>query len=241
MLALRKLLKLPGPVELGRSEYNALQSREFTPDCVGYTWEDWHEEVKKLHPIKYWLAETAGDFFRYKVWMRLTRPIKDAHYWIVSHFIPSRRFHMLDLRQPCGKGELSNIDCYRYGWHDVPEKMLYAVFNLLKEYFKENPYDLTQDYTLEEINADLGYKHQYETFQEAKNILQWWTIGRKEDHKAYNELLHRWCELRKNEVTRKSGEADQIWAVMRNAEEDNEKKTDEMIARLMKIRRSLWT
>jgi hypothetical protein len=115
------------------------------------------------------------------------------------------------------------------------------VFNLLKEYFKENPYDLTKDYTLEEINADPGYKHQHETLQEAKDILEWWTIRRKEEHKAYDELLHRWCELRKNEAARKNGEADQLWAVMKNVEEDNEKKMDEMLMRLMKIRRSLWT
>lgn len=237
MLALRKLLKLPSPVELGRSEYNALQSRDFTPDCVGYTWEDWHAEVKKLHPVKYWIAETAGDFLRYKVWLRITRPITDAHYWFVSHVIPSRRFHMLDLRQP--KGEISNIDAYRYGWNDVPEKMLYAMFNLLKEYFKEEPYELTTHYTLEEINADFGMKAQYETLQEAKTILHWWQVGRKEERKIYSDLLHRWSELRKDKKTRK--EADQVFEVMKNTEADWENKTDEMIARLMKIRRSLWT
>jgi hypothetical protein len=178
MLILRKLFKLPSPKDLGRSEYNALPSREFTPDVEGYCWEDWHEEAKRLHPIKYWIAETAGDFFRYKIWLPIKRPFSDAHYWFVSHFIPSRRYHWLDLRQPCKKGDARNIDCYRYGWADVPEKMLYAMFNLLKEYFDENPYDLRTHYSLEEINADAGLKSQYETFQEARAILEWWNVGR---------------------------------------------------------------
>jgi hypothetical protein len=232
MLALRKFLKLPSPQELGRSEYNALPSRDFTPDETGYCWEDWHEEVKALHPIKYWIAETAGDFLRYKVWFPLKRPVEKLRYWFVSHVIPSRRYHMLDLRQPNG---------YRYGWQDVPEKMLYAMFNLLGEYLKEEPYDLTTNYTIEQINADAGMKHQHEQLQEAKAIHHWWTVTRHEEERVHQDLLHRWCELRKIKEKRDSGEADKVFEVMKNDEEDQEKKLDEMIARLMKIRRSLWT
>lgn len=232
MLALRKLLKLPSPVDLGWSEYNALQSREWTPDCDGYCWEDWHAEVKKMHPVKYWIAETASDFLRYKVWFPIKRPFGKAWYWLVSHAIAKRRYHMLDLRQPGG---------YQYGWQDVDQKMLYAIFNLLKEYFDEEPYELTAHYTLEEINADPAYKQQYETIQEAKSLLHWWQVGRKEEEKVRAELLHRWCELKKDDQARRDGRADEMWAVLQTADEDYEKKTDEMIARLMKIRRSLWT
>lgn len=232
MLALRKLLKLPGPVELGRSSYDALPSRDFTPDTTDYCWEDWHAEVKALHPIKYWISETAADFIRFNIWFPVRRPFKDAHYWLVSHLNPKRRHHMLDLRQPGG---------YQYGWIDVDARMLFAMFNLLKKYFEEKPYDLTADYTLEQINADAALKNQHETLQEARDILNWWTVQRIKDQAIKDELLTRWCALRKEKVTRDSGEADQVWAVMKKADSDYEEKTDEMITRLMKIRRSLWT
>lgn len=238
MLFLRKLLKLPSPVDLGWSEDDALQLREFTPDCKGYTWEDWHVEVKKRHPVKYFIAETLGYFLKYKIWMRLSKPFKDTHYWLVSHLIPSRRYHMLDLRQPCNEDK---IDCYRYGWNDVPEKMLYAMFNLLKEYFREEPYDLTTNYSLEEINADAGMKIQHESLQEAKDILHWWEVTRKEDYKKYYQMLHEWSILRTNKETRQNGEADKAFQEMHEFEANMEKTTDEMIGRLMKIRRNLWT
>src|SRR6185369_1844514 len=181
---LRKLLKLPSPADLGWSEYNALPSREWTPDCEGPTWEDWHVEVKKLHPIKYFIAETMGDFLRYKIWLRFTRPFTKAHYWFVSHFIPSRRYHMLDLRQEGG---------YRYGWNDVPEKMLYAMFNLLGEYLnKEEPHDLTQWHTREEINADAGLKAQQDAIDEARAIYEWWIVGRKTEQHNHDQMQHLW-------------------------------------------------
>src|SRR5574339_627384 len=184
MLFLRKLFKLPTPVDLGWSEYNALEDEDFSDEPQGKTWQDWHRTVKQMHPVKYWIAETFGDFVRYKIWLRFTRPFRNAHYWFVSHFVPSRRYHMLDLRQPCHKDEINEVgDCYRYGWRDVPEKMLYAMFNLLGEYLnKENPHDLTQWYTREQIEADEGMKRQQADIEEARAIYHWWTITRHEDN-----------------------------------------------------------
>lgn len=234
MLFLRKFLKLPSPVDLGWSEYNALPSKDWTPNCAGPTWEDWHVEVKKRHPIKYWIAETASDFLRFKIWFPIKKPFSKAYYWLTSHLIPSRRYHMLDLRQPGG---------YQYGWQDVDSRMLYAMFNLLKEYFKEEPYDLSKDYSIEEINADPGRKTQYEHLQEAKAILHWWEVSRIEDAKARDDLLHQWSKLRKATKALPGSDetVDKMWAVLQNAEQDDDKKEDEMIARLMKIRRTLWT
>jgi len=76
--------------------------------------------MKGHHPIRYFLADTIPYFIRYKVWFPLTRPIKNVYYWFISHVVPSRQYHMLNLRQ---SGE------YRYGWRNVSEKMLYAKQN----------------------------------------------------------------------------------------------------------------
>jgi hypothetical protein len=243
MLFLRKLFKLPGPVELGRSKYDALPDRDFSPDLEDdvYTWQSWHEEVKKLHPIKYYIAETAGDFIRYNIWLPITRPITEAIYWLKCHTIKSHRYHMLDLRQECGKGELANIDCYRYGWCDVDNRMLYAMFNLLAEYFKQEPYDLSTHYTMEQIDAEPAYKNQYDNLQEARAIHHWWMVERKQTLKAADELLTRWCNAEDSKEMRQNGEEKKLFEQMHVNDAAFEAKTDEMIARLMRVRRSLWT
>jgi len=227
MSFVKKLFKLPGPVELGMSDCDALEDETFSDNPIGPTWQDWHKIVKKMHPAKYFFAETLRCFLLYRVWFPLWRPVSDAKYWLVSHLVPKRRYHMLDLRQKDG---------YRYGWVDVPEKMLYAMFNLLKEYLDEGPYDLTKKYSLEEIYADEGMKIQHKHLQEALAINYWWTVQRSLDDAEHKRMQDLWWEHKKN----KWPNMDLYWKQMNKLEADIELKTEEMILRLMKIRRGLW-
>jgi hypothetical protein len=238
MLYFRKLLKLPSPKELGWADSNALESREFSDEPHGKTWEDWHEHVKKEYPVKYFFAETLADFLKYKVWFPVKKPFADAWYWLVSHVVPSRRHHMLDLRQTCGKEEVSNYDCYRYGWSDVPEKMLYAIFNLLGEYLnKENVTDLTKWYSQEDINKDSHMKQQQDHMEEARMIYRWWLVGRKQARKEIDDMRTTWHDARRSKDPKK----EEYWDQFNKLEEQFENTTDDMIARVMKIRRILWT
>jgi hypothetical protein len=223
----KNLVTLPSPRDLGWSKHNALEDEEFSDNPRGKTWQDWHRHVKQAHPTKYLFVETIPKFFRYKVWFPVKRPFEKAHYWFVSHVIPSRRYHMLDLRQEGG---------YRYGWQDVPEKMLYAMFNLLGEYLnEETPHDLTDYYTEEQIEADVGLKSQQDSINEARAIYHWWKVGRKQEEQAITEARDTWYK------NRKKGGKQEYWDKLRELEEAYENKTDEMITRLMKIRRTLWT
>lgn len=237
MLFLRKFLKLPSPVDLGWSHHDALEDEDWSDDPKGKTWQDWDRTVKQMHPVKYFIAETMGDWLQRK-WWRLRNPFKDAHYYVVSHVVPSRRYHMLDLRQPKRKGELANIDAYRYGWVDVPEKMLYAMFNLLGEYLnEEQPHDLTTAYTREQIDADPAMKAQQGAVDEARTIYNWWMVGRKQEIKNIDDTRHLWWQSKKAKEPSK----DEYWNKLNRLEAEFEAKTDEMVARLMKIRRTLWT
>jgi hypothetical protein len=227
MLFLRKFFKLPGPVELGWSDYDALEDEEWSTAPQGKTWQDWHKTVKQMMPARYWIAETAADWLRYKIWFPVKRPFSKAHYWFVSHFIPSRRYHMLDLRQKGG---------YRYGWQDVPEKMLYAMFNLLGEYLEEGSNDLTQWYTREQIEAEPGYKEQQRAVDEAIAIYHWWTVEKPASEKIRIDMLNTWSTAKKA----KDPKEEEYWEKMQKMEDDMEAKADEMIARLMMIRRTLW-
>jgi len=229
MLFSHKLFRLPGPKELGWSDTDALESREFSDDPKGKTWEDWDEYVAKHYPVRYFFAVTVRDFLKYKIWFKVARPFEKAWYWFVSHFVPSRRYHMLDLRQKGG---------YQYGWQDVPEKMLYAIFNLLGEYLhEESPNDLTQWYTREQIAVDQGLKEQQDNIDEARVIHRWWIIGRKEEQEAISNMMTKWYEAKKA----KNPDAKAYWDTLQEMEDGLEQKTDLMITRVMKIRRTLWT
>lgn len=234
MLFLRRLLKLLSPVDLGWSEYDALESKLFSGTTQGKTWEDWHETVKQMHPVKYFIVETAADYLRRKC-LRLLHPFKEFHYWLVSHLIPSRRYHMLDLRQP---GDQDTPDYYRYGWRDTDSRMLFALFNLLNEFVEgEMP-----DYycpTEEEVEKDPSLIHQRNFVFEVKAIHHWWNVTRKQDLKAHDNLVSQWSQARKEDG--RSEKAAKLFRIIGAVEKDNEDKVDEMIARLMKIRRSLWT
>lgn len=236
MLFFRNLLKLPSPADLGWAKTNALESVLFSDDPKGKTWEDWHKTVKEMHPVKYWFAETAADFLYYNIWLSIKRPIADAYYWFVSHVIPSRRYHMLDLRQSCSKGK--DQECYRYGWCDVPEKMLYAMFNLLGEYLnKEKPMEPAHYYTREQIENDVHLKAQQEALDEANDIYYWWSVTRHEENALCDKLRDDYHKARKN----KADNIAYLRTLYLTQERMNEVKVDEMAARLLKIRRTLWT
>ena len=229
MLFFRKIFKLPGPKELGWADSDALEMREFSDEPKGKTWEDWYKYVKEHYPVKYFFAETLVKFIRYKMWFPIKVPIDKAWYWFVSHVVSSRRYHMLDLRQKGG---------YRYGWRDVDEKMLYAIFNLLGEYLnRENIADLTKWHSQSEISRDPHMKQQQDNIEEARMIYRWWLIGRKEAQKEIDDMLTKWHDAKKVKDPKK----EEYWAQMKKLEEEFENTTDEMIARVMKIRRTLWS
>lgn len=224
----KKLVTLPSPRQLGWAKSNALEDEDFSDEPKGKTWQDWHRHVKQLHPTKYFIVETVPKFIRRKLWWPLKHRVDSLYYRIVSHIIPSRRYHMLDLRQEGG---------YRYGWQDVPEKMLYAMFNLLGEYLnQEQPSDLTDHYTDEQIEADANLKMQQGALSEARAIYHWWTVGRKQEEEAIDVVRNLWYQNRKV-----VGVREEHWEKFKAMETAYEEKTEEMIARLMKIRRSLWT
>lgn len=239
MLFFERLLKLPTPKDLGWSAGNALGMRFFGIDEPDQkTWEDYEEYIEKNYPVKNFFANTLPAFIKYKLWYRIYVPVKNARYWLVSHVVPSRRYHMLDLRQPHKIGDVDNVDSYQYGWLDVPEKMLYAMFNLLGEYItKERPYNLREDYTDEQIESDVVLKRQQHDFDEAHAIHKWWTVERNEEIRALNEMTGKWHDARKK---REPG-YDELWEQLHKMKEDFESKTDSMISRLMLIRRGLWT
>jgi hypothetical protein len=225
-----KDLFLPSPKDLGWSDDGALQSSRMTPNCTGHTWEEYAIYIEEHYPIRKFIINVVGNFLNYKVWGSIKRPVGKTFYWLKCHILPSHRYHKLDLRQKEKGG-------YRYGWIDVDHKMLYAWFNLLEEYFKEEPYDLSKTHSLEEIATNPNLTIQYAPLKEAKDILHWWKVGRQEERRIINNISDQWYSLYEKRLDNESG----YWAAKVKAEQDLEDKTDQMLMRLIKIRRTLWT
>lgn len=226
MLPWQRFFRLPSPVDLGWSQYNALESREFSDEPHGKTWEDWREYCQKNYPVRYFFAETLHDFLRYKVWLRITRPVTEAWYWLKCHTLPTYRFHILDLRQ----------SDYKYGWRDIDHRMQYALFNLLNLFVKhEFPHYYFP--TEEDVKQDPSLARQREVAQEVTLIHFWWNTERHQEYEAIEKKTSEWYEAKKMKAYNK----EVLWEELQQLKKAFDDKEDEMLLRLMKVRRSLWT
>ena len=221
---------LPSPSELGMtgdSTYEALSMRGFANPGEP-TWEDWEEIVQKKYPIRFFLTEEVVPWFRRK----FRRIVKDPIYWFKCHFIPKHKYHLLDLRQPKIKGEYN----YRYGWIDSDTQMVFALFGILNK-FVECEMKHWFCPSEEDVQADPSLLNQRNNYLEAKNIHYWWNIERKRQEKAHTDMLTAWSDAKHGGDPSEH----QLWLDLHKLDQANQDKEDEIIARLLKIRRSLWT
>lgn len=224
-----KFFRLPSPKELGWSDTNALASKMFPNHGVDEkTWEDWEEKMRSEYPVRYFLGDTLPRWFslRWKLY------VKDPIYWVKCHTLPSYRFHMLDLRQSKKEGPLA----YRYGWIDSDTKMVYALVKILNDFVE---HEMSHWYcpSEEDVQADTSLLYQRNKWLETKALHYWWNVERLRQQKNHDDLLHRWSDARKVDAP----ETQQLWDDLKKIETALEDKEEEMLIRLIKVRRSLWT
>ncbi len=196
------------------------------------TWEDYEDYLKLTYPVRFFLAYTVRDFVRYKLWLQITRPFKDVWYWLKCHTLPSYCFHMIDIRDKE----------YRYGYQDTDHRMMLAMMSLLTYYIEvEEPY-CPELHDVYEENWDEGrgiMKRQRSNYLEAKEIYNWWHWERKAEEQTKRDLQRIWWDLRK--ANRDSDEAQAAFKAMSDFDESCSALEEEMLIRLVKIRKSLWT
>jgi len=226
----RVTIKVPSPKDLGHSSYNALQSRRFqsflSPDA--YTWEDWEKEVKIRYPFRYFISETIPDCWH---WFKIKfiSPIDRVIYFIKAHTLKSHIFHIVDLRK-----NKSPSYKYKWGYLDTCEQILLANFVILQRFVEEgSPHNLLDTYTLAQIDAE-GMRHQHDAYVETMELYNWWITGRKEEHDIVDALFDVTRDKTDEKVYRA---ASAIWL---QADQASSAKDDEMLIRLIKIRRGLW-
>lgn len=228
--AVKRWYSLPGPKELGRADCDALQSRDFTPDIDDdvYTWESWDEEVKTRFPIRYFLNKTL-------VWMwqrsigRGIRHASEVVYWMKCHTLRSHRFHLLDLRQPPGSGG----DRYTHGYLDPCDKITYACFNSLLEYWNEDGRDKLKFYSTDPEFADKpDFRKPYEEMQA---LLDFWLVERKRDEDKMGELIHDAFEKKTDRV-----EYRRLMDEYSKLKDKREADLQNALKRLIDVREYLW-
>jgi hypothetical protein len=221
-----KLLKLPSPVDLGWSTHNTLGFRNHGAQPGQKTWQDYYEYLRATYPVRGLIATTLNDAL-HNAWWSITRPIRDVRYYLVSHLIPSRRYHMLDLRQPNG---------YRYGWNDFDNRLKYAMFNLLNQFVERELPNICCP-TEEEAITETYLATQRNAYLEAVAIHNWWSVERPAAYKSINDLL---VKTYGNGVPKLNDCRDDVDALQK-MEDDLDAKETEMMMRLIKVRKSLWT
>jgi hypothetical protein len=184
------------------------------------------EEVTNFDKARFGLTTRIG-----RVWRSFwgLRPL----YWLRCHTFT--RYHIIDIRD----------EKYRWGWIDRSHAMLLANFKILVEFIeKERPFDV--------IDWDSDVDHQHAR-SEMMELYEWWKRGREAEADAVDAFFeehHRHPApgdefplgpdgmVTWNTGTWDTDENESTWFRMYT---DLEKRDDEMLARLIKIRNFLWT
>lgn len=226
---LKKLFHLPSPVELGRSDYNALPM-DFFSDPGDYTWESWHQEMKVKYPIKYFLTETLTLWWT----VHITMQLEHAWYWLKSHTY--RKYHLLDLRQP----DTHTQDDYRWGWQDKDRMMLYACFNLLVS-FVEEEMGGTQKFLehIKWLQEESPEGNWAQTYSEMWDLYHYWTALRKASAMELDEVRDDWHQTR--QVEGKCPLEEIKFARLQEMERAFKEEETRNLIRLIKIRESMWS
>jgi hypothetical protein len=227
---LRESLALPNAVELGRSDHSYLPSSDFTPfqEDMKYTWEDWHAEVQRRFPVRYFLNETLPDWFH-----PLRRGTRDAAYWLKCHMLRSHRFHLLDLRgvDPFGP--------YTHGYMDPCEVMRISAWKALRDYVeKEHPRDPSAGITGEDPELDAILQENKDRYDEVMALHDWWMRGRGVERDEETRLFDLVQEAKRLKDQALYEERVKPWLNSHRAQEDRE---EEMFLRLTRLRPYLWT
>ena len=245
MIYFKRLFNFPGPKDLGMSDNNhAMASEMFRNNDTEFTWEMYYARIKHDYPVKYFFASTLPGAIRH-AWWKLTNPISKAYWSVKYHVVPRHRYHMLKLSQP--HSEISNIDNYDVGFRDIDTRILFAIFNLFNTFVAHefsHMYFPSEEEAAKDDGIDLQYigtKRQRERCQEILAIHQWWNVDRKVAAAQKDELLTRWCSMRTSKVYNRNGDTERAWQELQAAEKEFDDKEAEMIGRLMKIRKCLWT
>lgn len=187
-------------------------------------WEKWRDKMAEKYPVRYFffytIPNSVGDFFRYNI----VRPLHDAKWALMHRFYPKHQYHILKPRS------------LKPGYYDSDTRILHACMDELSEFVEWNKRNDWIDWS-----GDDKHKRAY---SEMKAIYKWWNKDRATMEEKSGEMLRRWHDAynkdggfdgKRTKKTKKlSDEHHRLEDLIVSTDE-------EMLIRLMKIRRFMWT
>jgi len=236
----KKIFTFPGPKDLGMSNSNnAMPSRFFQNYKGEATWEDYYEKLKELYPIKFLLLKTIPDFITYKIYYRIANPIGRFWEFISCNTIPSRMYHFVDIRQE--KSKIDPIDDYRYGWIDPCQSIVFANFSILNKFIKDGAFYCPSEEDINNCEFDdekTTLILQRDRYNEMMEVYNYWNTERKILAKEDGIALDMWSRYRKEDP--QSKETRDAWDHLKSTQKKFDDKEEEMLIRLIKMRKNLW-
>jgi len=172
-----------------------------------------------------------------QAWYRCIRPLRLFFRTHIS------RLHLLDMR--------SKMHDYIGGYVDPSEQVLYANFAILKTFVEREK--VFQFLGLQIVNGkvtgrDIGDDPDIPYYQEIYDLYEWWTCTRNKESLALSELSSR-VTYSMVETADKDPTYGKLYQVEwkgphkehTDAQQAFDDRDDEMLLRLIKVRRQLWT
>lgn len=241
----KSLLAFPPPTSYGADNDYALPIDDFKNTDNDYTWEMYYKDVKKDFPIKYFIVKLIPEVIN-DITFPVRSRIKDGIYFIKSHVIPSRRYHLLSLVQP----KSGTNDDYTYGWIDSDHQMIFACMNILVSFIEEEygieefknhleflrsevvKYNLLTD---EQKRMEWSCEQNLTAHQKMFDIYNWWKVDRKNILKKYDNDLTYWHNNRKTPI------GNELHKNLNILEAEIKEKEQEMLIDLINVREFMWT
>lgn len=256
---------------------------------TGRGWREWEQEGKRLHPIRYWIAEEALDAIQNFIWWPVDK-IYDVKYYVNNRWVTRTHCltaHPRDIKPgqwqdvgyrflPCLFNELVDfveveLAWWHIAWSNQDERKKYNAPFWATGWFRWRTWRCPQAgldnlewqrnlvWKEEELGADhkdIG-KPTYQAIkaQEILELYKWWTEvypNRPDpmDASGWSAV----CERRRQkngggmglfddegETAAEKRETSKALKLSQKIEEQYDKEDEEMLIRLIKIRKSLWT
>jgi GTPase SAR1 family protein len=156
-------------------------------------------------------------------------------YWIRTH--TKDKYHILNLKE----AEPENKEGYKWGWIDRTNALPLAAFLVLRKLVEEErPWNCSERIKkLEEEGDENGeltaLREQQKDYEEIMSLYNWWVKDRFEENEQFEKNLNDCYNTWKKDPTE---ENKQKWF---DAEGARNKREEEQLIRLVKIRNCLWT
>jgi len=198
-------------------------------------WDEWKENSKASKPLVYFLRKTLPDFIKYKIiFPYFYWPIRDPKWALMYRFHPNHKYNIIKPRT------------LKPSYYDPLVLILHANMEILVEFVEH-------ERSVQHVDWHGSSKEHGKAWDEMNEICDWWTIKWPEREKMFPDgspLLERpnipeeWGHMAslkdkyKDEPIMK--EYIKYLKNMSECEEKWEEKEQEMLMRLIKIRKYMW-